>query len=221
MATSMDKAANAIARIHIATHIAASQPGSSAQLVAINDGIFISSQNKKELCQIIRSTLMLLAGRFISKHDPQDRFLARCAIAFGPTFSGQRLADQLMGAQKRKPPATLQQVIFGSPVIQAYQAERHAPPYGVFVHESARAFAPNGERPFRSTLWRWWQPDDGGGISGAVRGSPSALKNVLNAELDHYFRYMDATLPFHAVDKADVERWRTLAKQYFAGYANS
>jgi class 3 adenylate cyclase len=170
MATSMEKTANAISRIHTATYLAVTQHGYKPDLIGINDGIFICSPSKVEITQIVRSALIHLAARFVSKNDPQDRFLVRCAIAYGPTFSGKRLAEQLPGYKKGTVPATLDHVVFGPPVIQAYRAEHESPPYGVAVHESARSFAPETTRPFRSTLWRWWQPDDAGKFSKATPG---------------------------------------------------
>jgi hypothetical protein len=219
MATSLEKAANAIARIHTATYLAMDQHGYKLDLVAINDGIFICSSSKAEISQIVRSTLMHLVARFITKHDPQDRFLVRCAVAYGPVFYGKHLARQLPGYQRGRIPATLDQVVFGSPVIQAYNAEHESPAYGVAIHESARAFSPQGERTFRSTLWRWWQQDDAGGYSTATPGRPTPLKNVLVFELEAYFDYMEATLPYHGVKAEQVSKWRALAKQYFVGYA--
>lgn len=220
MRTSIQKAANSIARIHIAVDLAVEKHGYKVDIVAINDGLFICSASKKEITQIVRAALMYLVARFIAKNDPQDRFLARCAIAYGPTLSGHRLAEQLPSHKKKgKSPATFGQIVFGSPVIQAYLSERSSPPYGVAVHESARAFSPNGETPFRSTLWRWWQTDDGGGYSQATPGLPTPLKDVLVPELDRYFDYMEATLPFHDIEAGKVSAWRQLARQYFVGFS--
>jgi hypothetical protein len=222
MRTSIEKAANSIARIHIAVDLAVEKHAYKVDLVAINDGLFICSASKKEVTQIVRAALMYLVARFITKNDPQDRFLARCAIAYGPTLSGQRLAEQLPSHKKNgKSPETFNQIVFGSPVIQAYLAERDSAPYGVAIHESARAFAPAGEKPFRSTLWRWWQTDDGGGYSDATPGLPTPLKDVLVLELERYFDYMDATLPFHDVDAQKVAKWRQLARQYFVGFSGT
>lgn len=219
MATSLDKAANAIVRIHLAVFLAVEQHGYQVQLVGINDGIFICSPSKKEIMRIVRSAMMYLAALFISKHDPQNRFLARCAIAFGPTFTGRHLTAQLSHKRRRNPPGTTDQVIFGPPVIQAYRAEQNAPPFGVAIHESARAFAAPKDSPFKSTLWKWWQTDDSGGFSKATPGRPGPLKDVLFVELDRYFDYMEATLPFHGLTLERVERWRSLAKSYFVGYS--
>jgi UDP-galactopyranose mutase len=42
---------------------------------------------------------------------------------------------------------------------------------------------------------------------------------VLVGELDTYFDYMEATLPYHAIKMENVNQWRQLAQQYFVGYA--
>lgn len=193
MATSLEKAANAIARIHQAVHLAIQRHSYSPDLVAINDGIFVCSPSKVEISQVVRAALMYLAARFVTKDDPQDRFLARCAIAYGPTFTGQKLAAQLPGSKRGYIPRTLDQVVFGSPVIQAYRTEHDSPAYGVAVHESARAFAPKGQRPFRSTLWRWWQTDDAGGYSRGTPGLPAPLNGAM--ALNSSLRQRAAHLP--------------------------
>ena len=49
----------------------------------------------------------------------------------------------------------------GMPLVQAHAAERSAPPFGVYIHESARAFAPANAHPFTTVFWRWWLIDEG------------------------------------------------------------
>jgi hypothetical protein len=43
-------------------------------------------------------------------------------------------------------------------MVQAYQMERAAPPFGIAVHETARTFTNSGsDRLFTGKWFRWWQ----------------------------------------------------------------
>jgi hypothetical protein len=60
-------------------------------------------------------------------------------------------------------------ILLGMPLVQAYTAERTAPPFGVAVHESVRAFGQMGTRPVSVSLWRWWDKNsENVGIAGAL-----------------------------------------------------
>ena len=50
--------------------------------------------------------------------------------------------------------------MLGIPLVQAFLAESGAPPFGIYVHESARSFAPPNQSPISHILWRWWLSDD-------------------------------------------------------------
>jgi len=44
-------------------------------------------------------------------------------------------------------------------MVQAHLSERDAPPFGLFVNESARGFAPNGTDPLHWICWKWKTED--------------------------------------------------------------
>jgi len=46
------------------------------------------------------------------------------------------------------------------PLVQAFVAEKTAPPFGVFVHESVRAFGPTNKHPVTTVLWQWWRKNE-------------------------------------------------------------
>jgi len=216
MSTSINKAANAIARIQLAVHVAQHDHDISLQTVAINDGVFFISDKKTEIANILRSSILYLVGNFVARPNHPDRFLARGAVAYGPVCFGSSLAAQLTASQlKRGASDAFLQVIIGSPIIQAYRAESLAPAYGVAIHESARSFSPETERPFRSTLWRWWQTDDEGGFSKATPQPVAPLKDVFFKELNDYLNYLEATLPFQLIPEGKVAQWKKEAERYY------
>jgi hypothetical protein len=222
MSTSVHKAANAVARIHLAIHYAKLEHGKNLHTVAINDGLFVISPIKHDIVGVIRSALIHLVGNSVARSNHPDRFLARSAIAYGPVYFGSSLAEQLSPAQTRKGAReAFSQVVLGAPIIQAYRSESLAPPYGVAIHDSARAFSPVTELPFRTTLWRWWQTDDAGGFSAATPQPVLPSKELFVLELLDYFDYLEATLPYHLIPEGKVEQRRREARRYYLDYKKS
>lgn len=94
------------------------------------------------------------------------------------------------------------------PMVQAYAAQAEAPPFGLCVHESARALAPAGDEPLHDRRWRW---DEFG--NEAVRRSWTALQ----ANLKSYFDWSSAERSLrigYPLDRINVHR--TMVGQYFA-----
>lgn len=216
MSISIHKAANAIARIQLAVHFAQKDHGIKLQTVAINDGIFFVSESKTEIINVLRSSVIYLVGNFIARPNHPDRFLVRGAVAYGPVCFGSSLTAQLTPAQIRNGAGdAFSQIIIGSPIIQAYRAESLAPAYGVAIHESARSFSPETERPFRSTLWRWWQTDDDGGFSRNTPQPVAPLRDTFLKELYGYLDYLEGTIPFHLISEGKVVQWKKEVERYY------
>ncbi len=77
--------------------------------------------------------------------------------------------------------------MFGPAIIQAYRSESLAPPFGVAVHESARAFFQLGEEPFRMSHWLWWAPNEP--VDYPTNAAPlPTLKACLASDLEDHFR---------------------------------
>jgi hypothetical protein len=218
MSTSVHKAANFLARLHMCVEMAIRESGYSFRTLPINDGIFIVSEKKGELVTVLQHAMTLLAARFIATLRTHDRCLLKGGIAYGPVYEGQQLAQGIRLRKLRGEPQFLERVLFGPPIIQAYKSESAAPPYGIAVHESARAFSPAGEPPFNMTHWLWWQEHD---EAKRASGLPSLvdLRDVLAVELKRQFDWMDRTLLLHGISGDVIKKWRAAADQYLLGGA--
>lgn len=214
MSTSPQKAANAIVRLHLAVERIARESNFQGLRLAINDGIYIVSDTKATAMNILRGALTLLAGNFVAIVRPQDRFLVRAGLAYGPVYTGPDLLAQFGARRREANTAAIQTVLFGPAIIQAYRSKSAAPPYGVAVHESARSFAPIGEDPFRMTHWRWWYNNDDGS---EPRNAPAQLRSALGFELEKHFNWLIDTEIFHAIDSKYVENMRKSSRDYFFG----
>lgn len=215
MSVSAAKTANFLARLHMAVDIAVASSPAPVRINPINDGVFITTPSKKAVMSVVRQVLYLLGGYFISKRAPQDRFLIRSSIAYGPVYHGSALAMGLSKVKQAKHLETLQRVQFGAPIIQAYRAEGNAPPYGCAIHESARSFASAGSQPFKETFWLWWRrlgelPDPAGMVS-----LPD-LARCLSLDLAAHFAWMKRTRIFHEVSASKIVEWEESVQQYFA-----
>jgi len=213
MSTSVHKTANFLVRLHMAVNEACVGAKFKGTPLPINDGIFLISASKAELMTVLRDSMATMAQLFVAVPRPHDRFFVRSAVAFGPVYFGNDL-KQGIAIKKTRDAIDLERVAFGPPVIEAYLSEKDAPPFGIAVHESARAFAPQGSAPFRMTHWLWWQKQEE--IISPKKGiSLPDLKNCLLSELIAQFSWMRKSLIFHGVDNKKIDEWEQRSKEYF------
>jgi hypothetical protein len=215
MRTSIAKTANFIVRLHMAVEIAKRAFSFGGAAIPINDGIFLISKTKREICSVLRYAMVLQATNLISIPRPHDRSLVRGAISFGPVYHGVDLRQGIARKRLRDDPSFFQAIAFGPAIISAYQAESHAVPFGIAVHESARAFAPAGERPFRLNHWLWWQSDP---ESDPPPNAPplTVLRDRLLIDLTAHFDWMKKTTLFNELTLDKIETWKRDCAQYFA-----
>lgn len=215
MSTSVQKSANFLARLHMAVERARSGCNFTGRLLPINDGIFVVASSKRELMSLLGRAMILLAANFIAVPRPHDRFLLRGGIAFGPVHFGEDLVAGLRPKKFRERSDFLDRVMFGPALIQAYREEAAAPPFGIAVHESARAFCPPGEQPFRMTHWMWWAPNEG--VDYPERLPPlSDLKDCLGLELAAHFDWLSSTSLYHGLEQSKLGQWRRVCEEYFS-----
>ena len=215
MSTSVQKAANFLARLHMSVEIARQEADYNILTLPINDGIFILSKSKGEFITVLQHTMALLATRFVATPRPHDRCLMRGAIAYGPVYQGSDLAKGISLRKLRDNPAFLDRVYFGPPIIQAYKSESATPPFGIAIHELAQAFSPLGETPFQLTHWLWWQVHNEAKLANGLP-SLSDLKDCLWVDMQKHFDWMESSLLLHGLTSDTISRWRLSSKQYFA-----
>ncbi len=215
MSVSVAKSANFLARLHMAVDVAVTNAPAPVLINPINDGVFVTSSSKPAIMSVVREVMYVLATHFISTGPPQDKCLVRGAIAFGPVYHGKALASGLSKTKQALHLPTFERVQFGPPIIQAYQAESHAPPYGVAVHDSARSFSAAGNLPFRQTHWLWWPTlQELPNPSGVV--SLPDLAHCLAIDLKTHFEWMQRTAIFHGLPSDKVDQWAAKVRQYFS-----
>lgn len=170
-------------------------------LYPVMDGVYIVSKTKHTLEEYLRLVFNTLADDIINEREVYHRFIIRAAVAFGPIVHGRDIpedATQLDEAFKNT-------LLLGLPMVQAFGYEKNAPPFGVYIHESARSFAPDDEdeEPFRYVWWKWFEPFD--------RTIAVELREILT----EYYEWATNNSQRIGYDSDKINEHEELAKQYF------
>lgn len=211
MGRSMDVAANFVFKLHIAVldslDALPEHHRPNIYLYPVMDGVYFVTNDQPALFRFLRRVFNCLAREFVETAEMRHRFLVRGALACGPVVHGFQLSEGA-SAVLQNHTRYRDSILVGLPMIQAYLTERQAPPFSIYVHESARAFAPEARRPIRATWWRWFatSEDDRG----------TDLASRLRDALCAYFSWCEKRAAEIGYDMESIKKHRSLADQYFA-----
>jgi hypothetical protein len=165
------------------------------------DGFYAATPNRNQMLDFLRNVFKSVAEEFNTTVESHHRFMIRGGLAFGPVIHGHDVGQ--CAAELAAHLSYADSVLLGMPMVQAHLSERDAPPFGVFVHESARVFAPGGTDPLHWIWWKWKNED-----SSATWVS---LKDHLTAHLDWCKARPQAIL--YSLDR--IEAHQKMVEQYF------
>lgn len=154
MSRSLHISGNFVFKLHVA---ALQAPRANVRLYPVMDGMYICSSAQADMLDFLRSVLEQVADTFITESEPLHRFSVRGALAYGPVIHGNQIPSSASNAFQNNV-THKDGIILGLPVVQAHENEKLAPPFGIFIHESARAFAPAGTAPMKHVWWKWVNP---------------------------------------------------------------
>ena len=168
------------------------------------DGVYIASRRRGPLQILLNQALCRLVAEFLAQERCYHRFIPRGAVAFGPVYHGDAIDPETSHALAAHT-ATRDSILVGLPVVQAFRAERDAPPFGIAAHSSARAFGPEDDEPFRF-IWLDW-----------FRSSvPPVDTDRLLEELDRYFKWQQDHCNMTGYEQPRIEHHKKLAQEYFS-----
>jgi len=186
-------------------------------LCAVIDGVFLHSNDQIAILNALKHTLGRLAMVHISTAEAKLRFLVRAGLAYGPMIVGKNIDEasfrpSTYKAHEPTRPKSADSVVFGIAVSEAHRAAQQAPPFGVRLHESVRAFGPNGAFPLPATLWQWWlyHPTD----------ADKELAKYLKAYINDYFAWCKCRPITTQYDTEDLARHETQFNEYFIDVEN-
>jgi hypothetical protein len=207
MFRSLPIAANFVFKLHCAVLEAreelALETSGDVRLYPVMDGVYITSASRWRLQDLLNQALCRLAITFLQEEKCYHQFLVRGAVAYGPVYHGVRL-DKLKTRVLQKNTGIRDSILMGLPMIQAYQAERESPPFGISVDPSARAFSPSGEQPFRFIWLNWYRSSQ-----------PPVDPEKMLGRLDRYFDWQKDHCNMTGYEPVRIEHHRKLAHEYF------
>jgi len=155
MSRSLAQTANFVFKLHAA----AISVANDLNIYPVMDGLYAASPCQKVMLDFLRSVFRSIADDFNQQDKQIYRFIIRGCLAFGPTIHGRDVQDsasrELAAHQDYR-----KAILLGLPMVQAHSNENRAPPFGIYVHESARSFAPDREQPLHELWWRWARDTD-------------------------------------------------------------
>lgn len=200
MSRSIKITANFIFKLHIAA-LRANVGG--VKIYPVMDGFYAASPNRNQMLVFLRNVYKSVAEEFNATVESHHRFMIRGGLAFGPVIHGQDVGE--CAQELANNAAYSNSVLLGMPMVQAHLSERDAPPFGVSVHESARAFAPDGTEPLHWIWWKWKNIND----------DSLTVWNTLRDQLMAHFDWCNARAQAIAYSPDRIEAHRRMVEQYF------
>lgn len=200
MQSSIETAANYIFKFHAAilTSWRKSYSEQSVFVYPVMDGVYISSSCKDAIERVLVSIYSQLTGTIINEKQDQHKFVIRGSIAYGKIVYGHRIPYQAskvfeMDLNYKN------NILLGRPMIAAYENEKRAAPFGIFLDRSAT------KRGHFSSDWKWFKS--------SVEEVGSDTIGKLREELNKYFDEKKASQNYTS---AKIKEHRCLVEKYFA-----
>lgn len=204
MLRSVKTAANFVCKIHdVVLSEFPSYDEHDIRLFPMMDGVYITCPRQGPLRYFLSGVLRRLAETFLQEKTPWFKFLVRGCIAYGPVVDGKDLGAEASYALADAP-AYRSSILIGMPLAQAYRGEREAPPFGIYVDESARAFAGEGEQGFAFIWWDWYS-----------KAKPPLDRKRMHSALLEHFKWCEQYEITIGYRHDRMEHHRRLADEYF------
>lgn len=198
MLRSLPVTANFIFKLHVA---ALEEKQAGMTLYPVMDGVYAVSPDINTLRTFLAQVFVRLACLFNATGQHEHQFLVKGAVAFGPVIHGSGIAAA-SSASLAAAPQYRDSILMGMPMVFALQSEPHAPPFGVYVHDSARQLLTPQERKRSHCWWPWFAPG----------ATPEA--QTLKQKLPSYFAWCEARAGAIDYDANRIKAHKAQAEQY-------
>ena len=204
MLRSVKTAANFVCKIHdVVLSELPNYENKGIRLFPVMDGVYITCPRQGPLRYFLGAVLRRLAETFLQEETPWFRFLVRGSVAYGPLVDGKDIGTDASFSLASNP-VYRDSILIGIPLAQAYRGERQAPPFGIFIDESARAFASQNEKPFSFIWWDWYS-----------QVQPQLDEQKMHSALLDHFDWCKQHEMTIGYEHDRIEHHRRLADEYF------
>ncbi len=190
----------------------------SGNIYPLVDGAYVTTTERSDLQALLKYIFKLSAINFLigNTKQPGDLRIIRGSIAFGQVIEGGDICNSAK-ILKIYDVRYTNKVLLGAPLALAYAAESLAAPFGVWIDETARQFAPNipSARTIRWTNWPWWDYITGDSI---VDDDCKDIERMLAEKLEKYYSWCDRNYISILYDPIRLKDHRERARQYFESW---
>ena len=197
-------AAIPLMKLHVAALAAQKKTLGGIKLFPVIDGIYVVSEHFSSIAFFLSDVFRSMSAEFLVLKN-WERSVIRGAVAYGPIILGEECKGGSLFLQETD---YANGILLGMPLVQAYTAERDAPPFGVFVHESVRAFGQVGQHSINTPLWRWWTRSN----------ENSKIAAALLPCLQDYFGWSKSNPVASGYPAERIEFHRVLAEEYLGEF---
>jgi hypothetical protein len=205
MQRSLRMAANFVMKLHVAAlDVAARYPAIS--LYPVIDGLYACAAAKGPVLGFVKDVFFKLALTFVLENQRRFKFCIRAGLAFGPIVVGSDVTN--CSNILRANVDYCRRIFLGMPLSQAYNAAGDAAPFGIALHESARAFAPPNAEPLIEAHLKWWELIDNPELS-------KELVDSLKEALKDYHQWCNRHSETLQYKRESISVHEMLVKDYF------
>jgi hypothetical protein len=205
---SIVRTAGFVLKLHRAFAVAHSEV-QTIQSYPVMDGLYVTTGSRNDLRRAIGLAFVQFARDFIGGHGTQNKFMMRGGLAYGPVLHGKDIPEEAF-ADAEPIRETKRSILLSPAMVLAYRAESKAPPFGIYVDDSAKTF-PQLTRPedkgFISNLYQWWRDD----------ADATAVARELYGQITFYLAKSKVHSIGMGYDMDRIEAHEQLAAEYFGG----
>lgn len=206
MRRSLPMSTNFVMKLHIACQRSIKNHDKKLELFPVIDGVYITSPTLGPVRHFLKEVMSCIALTFIFEDDQKFRFMVRGAIAYGPISKGSAL--QTTNNVFNLDPSYAKHIVLGPALSQAYEDEHRAPPFGLYISESARMFAPADTQPLQGVHLNWWNAGND--------AKDNELLRHLKLSIHEWFDWAAKHPSSLMYDISSMKEHRTLFDEYFS-----
>lgn len=204
MSRSLAQSSNFIAKFHVAVQRTAHRMANQPSIYSAMDGAYILFDTGEDARDFIRRFFSYMSQAFIND-EPKHQFLVRGGLAYGDVYEIKSILPALSEGDRNL--FSEIPLVMGFAVIQAHLAEKDAPPFGIFIHETAREVCSNGVRLFSGSWFRWF-----------VAKSQKQLYHKLKRKVADYFKWCRGHYLEIGYEIKALERHELASEQFFSPF---
>lgn len=198
MSESFEKSANFILRFH--TVVLKAGTTKKIRVYPVMDGVYVVVEQLENMIAFINRVMTGLAEVFLSEQN-NHRFIVKGALAKGTLQHGSQISSEVSPVMASRV-GYKQHLLFGMPMIQAFNAEKNAPPFGIYIHESARTVKGLQGRYF------FWRRDE------AISENADLLTQLKEALLE-FLKWEGERHYYFELDPSKFAEYEQRVREYF------